>query len=208
MIQNALFVPAWIEKGDSHDERLEQRPSEKSYPLLCMSNHPRWRMHAQADDITWTREISTMKVKGPDGYFYEPVWLSPVEAAARGIANGDVVKVYNERGAVLGGAYVTERLRTRVAYMDHGARWDPIVPGELDRGGAIQHHHAAQHHLEEGNRDGGERLPRRSGEGDRRGDGALAQGLSGSLQQKPRPRDGRVALRLAHTILVWTSSPG
>ena len=25
----------------------------------------------------------------------------------------------------------------RVAYMDHGARWDPIIPGKLDRGGAI-----------------------------------------------------------------------
>ena len=24
-----------------------------------------------------------------------------------------------------------------VAYMDHGARWDPIIPGEVDRGGAI-----------------------------------------------------------------------
>ena len=24
-----------------------------------------------------------------------------------------------------------------VVYMDHGAKWDPIVPGEIDRGGAI-----------------------------------------------------------------------
>jgi len=48
-----------------------------------------------------------------------------------------VVKVYNERGAVLGGAYVTERIIPGVVYMDHGARYDPIVPGELDRGGAI-----------------------------------------------------------------------
>ena len=78
-----------------------------------------------------------MKVRGPDGYLYEPVWLNPAEAAARGIEHGDIVKVYNERGAVLGGAYVTERLMPRVAYMDHGARWDPIIPGVLDRGGAI-----------------------------------------------------------------------
>ena len=78
-----------------------------------------------------------MKVKGPDGYLYEPVWLNPAEAASRGIGPGDIVKVFNERGTVLGGAYVTERLRTRVAYMDHGARWDPVIPGILDRGGAI-----------------------------------------------------------------------
>jgi trimethylamine-N-oxide reductase (cytochrome c) len=94
-------------------------------------------MHAQGDDITWAREVRTMKVKGPDGYLYEPVWLNPAEAASREIVSGDIVKVYNERGVVLGGAYVTERLMPRVAYMDHGARWDPIVPGSIDRGGAI-----------------------------------------------------------------------
>jgi anaerobic selenocysteine-containing dehydrogenase len=129
-------VPAWVERGESHDERLSGSRAA-AYPLLCMSNHPRWRMHAQGDDITWTREVPTMKVKGSDGYLYEPVWLNPAEATSRGIATGDIVKVYNERGTVLGGAYVTERLMPRVAYMDHGARWDPIIPGVLDRGGAI-----------------------------------------------------------------------
>jgi len=44
------------------------------------------------------------------------------------------VKAYNERGAVLACAYVTERLMPRVAYIDHGSRSDPIIPGELDRG--------------------------------------------------------------------------
>jgi len=129
-------VPHWIEKGESHDERLSSERAGK-YPLLIMSNHGRWRVHAQCDDITWTREAPTCKVKGPDGYYYEPLWINPADAAARGIGNGDVIKVYNERGAVLGGAYVTERLMPGVVYMDHGARYDPIVPGELDRGGAI-----------------------------------------------------------------------
>jgi len=129
-------VPHWIEKGESHDERISSERARK-YPLLIMSNHGRWRVHAQCDDITWTREIQTCKVKGPDGYKYEPLWISPADAAARGIRSGDVVKVHNERGAVLGGAYVTERIMPGVVYMDHGARYDPVVPGELDRGGAI-----------------------------------------------------------------------
>ena len=105
--------------------------------MLLMSNHGRWRVHAQCDDISWTREIQTCKVAGPDGYKYEPLWMNPADAAARGIGDGDVVKIYNERGTVLGGAYVTERLMPGVVYMDHGARYDPVVPGELDRGGAI-----------------------------------------------------------------------
>jgi anaerobic selenocysteine-containing dehydrogenase len=129
-------VPHWIEKGESHDERLSSSRAKK-YPLLIMSNHGRWRVHAQCDDITWTREISTCKVNGPDGYKYEPLWISPADAAARNIKNSDVVKIYNERGAVLGGAYVTERIIPGVVYIDHGARYDPIVPGKLDRGGAI-----------------------------------------------------------------------
>jgi len=129
-------VPHWIPYGESHQESLEL-PRAKKYPLLCQSNHGRWRVHAQLDDVTWFHEIETCKIKGPDGYLYEPVWLHPSEAEKRGIKNGDIVKVFNERGIVLCGAYITERIRPGVAYIDHGARYDPIVPGELDRGGAI-----------------------------------------------------------------------
>jgi len=50
------------------------------------------------------------KVRGSDGYMYEPVWIIPQDAAARDINDGDVVKIYNERGAILGGACVTERI--------------------------------------------------------------------------------------------------
>ena len=153
------------------------------YPLLCMSNHPRWRMHAQGDDITWTRELPTMKVKGADGYLYEPIWLNPAEAATRGIAHGDIVKIFNERGTVLGGAYVTERVIPQVAYMDHGATVGPDHPRQTGPGRCHQYHHAPQDHLQEGHRHGGLRLPRGSGEGDRRGDGHLAQGLPGGLQR-------------------------
>ena len=130
-------VPKWVEGGVTHpDERLGGERA-KTYSLLVQSNHPRWRTHAQADDITWTREALTCKIVGPDGYAYEPVWIHPSEAAKRGIENFEIVKVYNEKGIVLCGAYVTERMRSGVAYVDHGARIDPIILGKVDRGGAI-----------------------------------------------------------------------
>jgi trimethylamine-N-oxide reductase (cytochrome c) len=94
-------------------------------------------MHAQGDDITWNREVQTMKVKGWDGYLYEPVWIHTSEAESRGIKNGDIVKVFNERGTVLCGAYVSERIMPYCVSIDHGARLDPIIPGKLDRGGCI-----------------------------------------------------------------------
>ena len=129
-------VPHWIEKSESHDERLSSERAKK-YPLLCMSNHGRWRMHAQCDDIIWNREVETMKIRAWDGYQYEPMWIHPETAAARGIQHHDIVKIFNERGIVLCAAYVTERLMPGVVYVDHGARLDPIIPGWLDRGGCI-----------------------------------------------------------------------
>ncbi|MFC1869398.1 molybdopterin-dependent oxidoreductase [Thermodesulfobacteriota bacterium] len=127
--------PKWVPCGETHQESL-QCDRAKTYPLIIVSNHPRWSVHSQHEDITWIREIRTCKIKGPDGYLYHTIWIHPEDAAKRGIEDGDVVTVYNERGAVLCGAYVTERIMPGVVSSDHGAKYDPIVPGELDRGGA------------------------------------------------------------------------
>ncbi len=129
-------VPKWIAQGETHEESLGTERSNR-YPLLVMSNHPRWGVHSQHDDITWFREIETCKVRGSDGYQYHPLWMNPKDAEARGIKKGDVVGIFNERGMVLAGAYVTERIMPGVVGIDHGAKYDPIVPGEIDRGGAI-----------------------------------------------------------------------
>ncbi len=129
-------IPKWIEKSATHDERISSERAAM-FPLLLMSNHGRWRTHAQGDDITWTREAPTCKVLGKDGYKYEPVWINPRDAEKRGIKHGDIVKAFNERGIVLVGAYVTERIMPGTVYVDHGARHDPLVPGWVDRGGAI-----------------------------------------------------------------------
>ena len=128
--------PRWIAGGKCHQESLSCERA-RNYPLLMVSNHPRWGVHSEHGDVTWLREIGTCKIKGADGYLYHPVWIHPADASRRGIKFGDVVKVYNERGAVLGGAYTTERVMPGVLSCDHGASYDPIVPGELDRGGAI-----------------------------------------------------------------------
>jgi trimethylamine-N-oxide reductase (cytochrome c) len=130
-------VPHWVPGGPgwTHDEsRLGERA--KKYPLLVTSNHPHWRHHVQGDDISWTREIQTCKIKGPDGYLYEPVWINPADAVKRGIKHGDIVKIFNERGAVLCAAYITERVIAGALMQDHGARTDEIISPGLDRGGS------------------------------------------------------------------------
>lgn len=127
--------PQYIAATERFHEYRED-PKHDAYPFLLVSNHPRWRVHANFDDNAWLREIETCKVKGPDGYLYEPVWINPKDAVKLGVVTGDVVKVFNDRGWTLGGAYITERINSEVVLQDHGARLDPIEPGISDRGGA------------------------------------------------------------------------
>ncbi len=130
--------PQWVEETDEHHERITSDRA-KDYPFLLMSNHPRWRVHAQLDDNPWLREIPTCKIVGPDGYGYEPIWVNPLDAEKLGLEDGDIAKLFNERGAVLGGIWVTERIMPGALYQDHGARVDSIELGYgagFDRGGA------------------------------------------------------------------------
>jgi trimethylamine-N-oxide reductase (cytochrome c) len=118
-------------EGWTHDESLWGERC-KNYPLLLESNHCRWRNHVQFDDVPWLREIPTSKIRGYDGYLYEPYWINPQTAAERGIKFGDIIKVYNERGITLGGAYVTERMIPGAISADHGARLDFIKNDDED----------------------------------------------------------------------------
>ncbi|GAI90062.1 unnamed protein product, partial [marine sediment metagenome] len=45
-------LPHWIPYGETHQESL-LHPRAKKYPLLIVSNHGRWRVHANLDDVTW-----------------------------------------------------------------------------------------------------------------------------------------------------------
>jgi anaerobic selenocysteine-containing dehydrogenase len=116
---------------------LADSPKARDYPLIVMSNHPRFRFHVQGDDSPWIREIA--KMRGPDGYLYEPCWIHPVDAEARGIAHGDIIMVHNARGAVLFAAVVTERIIPGSLSIDHGAKIDVarFNNQRVDRGGCI-----------------------------------------------------------------------
>ncbi len=121
-------------EGWTHDETPFGEKA-KTYPLLLTANPGRWRVHVQGDDIVWFREIETCKVKGHDGYLYEPVWISPEDAESRGIKNGDIVKLTNDQGTILVGAKVSQRVIPGAVIVNKGSRVDPIAPG-LDRGGS------------------------------------------------------------------------
>ena len=75
-----------------------------------------------------------------DGYFYWIVRLNTKDAKDRGVKDGDLVKVFNDRGAVICAARLTERLpQGTVHSYSSSAIYDPIGdPGASpDRGGCI-----------------------------------------------------------------------
>ena len=105
----------------------------KKYPLQLVSPHPRYSYHTHYDGKeTWIDEIPEHRREGPDGRRYWVLRINPRDAEPRGIKNGDLVKVYNDRGAVICIAEVTERIRPGVvhAYESSGV-YEPLgEPGD------------------------------------------------------------------------------
>ncbi|PZW50483.1 biotin/methionine sulfoxide reductase [Humitalea rosea] len=91
------------------------------FPLHLISNQPRTRLHSQYDN---GRVAQESKVAGR-----EPVLLHPADAAARGITDGMLVRVFNTRGACLAGAVLSDAMMPGVVQLATGAWFDPGPDG-------------------------------------------------------------------------------
>ncbi|MEM7254894.1 MAG: molybdopterin dinucleotide binding domain-containing protein [Pseudomonadota bacterium] len=96
-----------------------------TYPLHLISDQPNRRLHSQWDP---SPHAASEKIKGR-----EPITIHPTDAEARGIAAGDLVRVFNDRGACLAGARLSDAIRPGVVRLSTGAWFDPI--GTLDKHG-------------------------------------------------------------------------
>ncbi len=114
--------PTWLEPSEWLGGDGARR-----HPLHLLSNQPATRLHSQWDHGAVSLEN---KVAGR-----EPVLLHPDDAAARGIADGDVVRVFNDRGACLAGARLSAAVRPGVAVLPTGAHYDPDPDGGPERHG-------------------------------------------------------------------------
>jgi len=126
------YIPSW----EGHTSELA-----KKYPLQFISPHPRFTFHTHHDaKVPWLGDIPGHRIF-KDGYYWHTVRIHPLDAAARGIKHGDIVKLYNDRGAVLGIAQVTERIRPGVVHSyESSGKYDPLEagkPGSVDRGGCV-----------------------------------------------------------------------
>jgi biotin/methionine sulfoxide reductase len=104
--------PMWLPPQEG-----SRSPPAARFPLQLIANQPATRLHSQLD-FGATSFASKIKDR-------EPVRIHPRDAAARGIANGDIVRLYNDRGACLAGAVLSEAVSPGIVQLATGAWYDP-----------------------------------------------------------------------------------
>jgi anaerobic dimethyl sulfoxide reductase subunit A len=111
-------IPKYIEPWESPNDPLTSK-----YPLQLVTTHCRRRAHSTYEHVPWLMELETQAIK-----------INTVDAEARGIQDGDLVRVFNDRGEMLIPVKVTERIAPGVADIPQGAWYNPDEDG-VDRGG-------------------------------------------------------------------------
>lgn len=99
----------------------DEVPNEAA-PLVLIANQPSTRLHSQLDFGAYSQ---SSKVRGR-----EPVRLNPQDAAQRGICDGDIVRIFNGRGACLAGAVVSDGVMAGIVNLSTGAWFDPLDVGD------------------------------------------------------------------------------
>lgn len=119
-MDNAVIppLPRYISHWENYDDPLSTR-----YPLQLLTTHYKTRAHSTWHNVPWMREIEP-----------HSVWLNTVDAEARGIKDGDLVDVYNDRGRIRIPAQVTERIMPGVVNVSQGTWYHPDEEG-VDYGG-------------------------------------------------------------------------
>ena len=125
------YIPSW---EGPHTEGLF-----KKYPLQLISPHPRFSYHTHMDaKDSFVNDVKDHRIL-INGYYYWIVRINTKDARDREIEDKDLVKMFNDRGAVILAVQVTERVRQGVVHSYSSARYDPLgEPGySADRGGCI-----------------------------------------------------------------------
>jgi anaerobic dimethyl sulfoxide reductase subunit A len=95
------------------------------YPLQAMGHHYMPRVHSTHYNNEWAKEA-----------FPQRVFMSFEDALARNIKNGELVKVFNDRGSMIIKCRLTRKIMPGVVDIPQGAWYNPDSKG-IDRGGNI-----------------------------------------------------------------------
>lgn len=95
----------------------------KKFPLQLITWKGKNRANSTQYANPWLQEVQVQKL-----------WINPADAQQRGIAQGDSVRIHNDRGVTQIPAEVTQRIMPGVVAMQAGAWWQPDANG-VDHGG-------------------------------------------------------------------------
>ena len=98
-------------------------PKQADYPLQLIAYHTKRRAHSIHDNNVLMEELDPPRI-----------WISQKDAVARGIADGDRVEVFNDRGVCRTTAFVTDRIISGVVAMSEGVWYKPGEDGVDERG--------------------------------------------------------------------------
>jgi len=86
------------------------------YPLRMLMGHLRHGIHTM-----WTDDSLLLSLRRgePD------IYVSPADATTRGVADGDLIRVFNSMGSFVAMAHITSSMQPGMVYMYHG--WDPLL---------------------------------------------------------------------------------
>jgi biotin/methionine sulfoxide reductase len=92
-------------------------PPNGDFPLMLIANQPATRLHSQLDFGGYSQ---SRKVKGR-----EVARIHPDDAAERGISDGDIVRIFNRRGACLAAAKLSDQMSVGIMHLPTGAWYAP-----------------------------------------------------------------------------------
>ncbi|WP_017754709.1 DMSO/selenate family reductase complex A subunit [Calidifontibacillus oryziterrae] len=122
-MNNPEEIPA-IPKHVLLEEGVENSEKGK-YPLQLIGWHSKRRTHSSFDTSDWMEEV--------EGNI---MWMNPIDAGERNIKDGDLVKVFNDRGVLKIPVKVTSRIVPGVIAIPQGGWFTPDKNG-VDIRGAI-----------------------------------------------------------------------
>lgn len=102
-------------------------PLRSQYPLQLFGFHYKARTHSSYGNVDVLQAACRQEV-----------WINPLDTEKRGIKNGDMVRVFNQRGEVRLPAKVTPRIMPGVSAMGQGAWHDANMTGDrIDHGACM-----------------------------------------------------------------------
>lgn len=116
----------WFLKFDEALPAHKKPLSNKGYPLRMMMGHARHGIHSMWRDDSF---LLSLQRGEPD------IYINPDDAAARGVADGDIVRVFNDAGEFFVMAHLSAGIQPSMLFMYHG--WDPMMFRKRQNFGAV-----------------------------------------------------------------------